>query len=79
VKTSKKVAKKKAFDSVASKREAQARIYRRIKGKNAEQELAYFNQATDQGPFAQFWKQLVTEGRKASTSGRLPRTGRQSA
>lgn len=65
--------KKKAgnlFDCVASKRKAQARIYRKIKGMTAEEELAYFDRATRKGPFAKMWSGLVAKGRKARASAR---------
>jgi len=69
----------KIFDCVASKRKAQVRIYRKIKGKTPQQEVAYFDQAVSEGPFAEMWSRLVSEGRKANTSGRLPGNNRQSA
>jgi hypothetical protein len=59
-----------SFDCVASKRKAQARIYRKIKGLTAKQEAAYFDQATQTGPFAQLWRELVAKGRKAGASGK---------
>jgi hypothetical protein len=77
VKTKKTI--KKPFDCVASKRKAQTRIYRKIKGMTPEQEAAYFDRATREGPFADMWAKLVAGGRKARPSGRLPRANRQSA
>lgn len=71
MKASKKI--EKPFDCVASKRKAQSRIYRKIKGMTAEQEAAYFERATRNGPFARMWKELVAKGRKASSSGKLVR------
>ena len=50
MKTKKKI--EKPFDCVGSKRKAQARIYRRIKGLGNEEEAAYFNKAVQKGPFA---------------------------
>ncbi len=61
------------FDCLASKRKAQSRIYRKIKGLSAEQEAAYFERATRGGPFARRWKELVERGRKANGSGKLIR------
>ncbi|HSZ54731.1 MAG TPA: hypothetical protein VK797_03675 [Tepidisphaeraceae bacterium] len=74
MKTTKK--DRKPFDCVESKRRAQSRIYRRIEGMTADQEAAYFDRATRGGPFAQLWQELVTDGRKARTSGRLSRGAR---
>jgi hypothetical protein len=62
---------KKSFDCVASKRKAQSRIYRKIKGMSPEQEAANFDRATRSGPFGEMWRKLVSKGRKANTSGRL--------
>jgi hypothetical protein len=70
VKTRKKT---KPFDCVASKRKAQSRIYRKIKGMTSQQEAAYFHRAVKNGPFAELWKELATQGRKAHGSGKLAR------
>jgi hypothetical protein len=77
VKTRKKI--EKSFDSVASKRKAQARIYRRIKGLPPKQEAASFDKATKSGPFARMWKELVAKDRKARTSGKLTSPARRTA
>jgi hypothetical protein len=63
----------KSFDCIASKRKAQSRIYRKIKGMTSEQEAVYFDRATRSGPFAQMWRELVAKGRKARGSGKLAR------
>jgi hypothetical protein len=63
----------KSFDCVASKRKAQSRIYRKIKGMTIEQEADYFDKATRSGPFARMWQELVAKGRKARGSGKLAR------
>jgi hypothetical protein len=77
VKSRKKI--EKTFDSVACKRKAQARIYRKIKGMTPEQEAAYFDEATRSGPFAKMWQTLVARDRKAVTSGRLTSLARRTA
>jgi hypothetical protein len=77
VKTRKKT--EKSFDCVASKRNAQARIYRRIKGLTPRQEAAYFDKATQSGPFARMWKELVAKDRKVRTSGKLASAARRTA
>jgi hypothetical protein len=77
VKTRKKT--EKPFDCVADKRHAQSRIYRKIKGKTAEQEVAYFDQATESGPFAQMWAKLIAGRRRANGSGRLGSSVRRTA
>jgi hypothetical protein len=76
MKTRKKIERQ--FDCVASKHKAQSRIYRKLKGKTVEQEAAHFQDAVVKGPFADMWAKLVADGRKATTSGRLPDSERQS-
>ncbi len=77
MKTKKKT--EKPFDCVASKRKAQSRIYRRIKGLTPKQEAAYFDKATQTGPFAGMWKELVAKNRKTRTSGKLASPTRRTA
>jgi hypothetical protein len=60
VRTKKKI--EKPFDCVASKRKAQSRIYRRIKGMTPGEEAAYFDRATREGSFADMWAKLVAGG-----------------
>jgi len=69
----------KQFDCVASKRKAQSRIYRKIKGVSAAGEAAYFDQATRNGPFAEMWRELVAKGRKARATGRVASSIRRTA
>ena len=49
---------KKEFDCVQFKREAQARIYERIKGPSPEEEIEYFRSAALQGPLGGWWKAI---------------------
>jgi hypothetical protein len=63
----------KSFDCVASKRKAQSRIYRKIRGMTSEQEAVYLDKTKRNGPFAQMWQELVAKGRKARGSGKLTR------
>lgn len=58
--------KQKTFDCVASKRKAQERIYRRIRGLSHAEELAYFKQAVESGPLAEFWRKASKAGRDAA-------------
>jgi hypothetical protein len=58
---------------VEFKRDAQVRIYRKIKGMTAAQEASYFNEAVRKGPFAHLWQKLVADNRKAAPLGRLSR------
>jgi hypothetical protein len=69
----------KPFDCITSKRKAQSRIHRKIKGMTAEDEIAYFDRAVRTGPFAQMWEGLVKKGRKARTSGRSTSPARRTA
>ena len=46
---------KKDFDCVEFKREAQARIYERIKGLSPEEEIDYFHKAAEEGPLGESW------------------------
>jgi hypothetical protein len=48
----------KEFDCLAYKREVQLKIYERIKDLSIAEEVAYFQQAVDSGPFAEWWKSL---------------------
>jgi len=49
---------KKEFDCVEFKRQAQSRIYERIKGLSPQEEIEYFRQAADEGPLGQWWKSI---------------------
>jgi len=48
----------KEFDCLAYKREAQLKIYEKIKDMTTKEEVAYFQQAVESGPFAELWKSL---------------------
>jgi hypothetical protein len=54
---------KKGFDCVQFKRQAQARIYERIKGLSPEEEIEYFRKAADAGPLGEWWTAI--KGRAA--------------
>ena len=59
------------FDAVAFKRRAALRVFGKIKGMPPSHEIAYFNQATQNGPLAEYWSRLMKESRQcqpASTS-----------
>ena len=48
----------KAFDCIAFKRQAQAQIYKEIKGLSPKEEIAYFRRQAASGPLGKFWKAL---------------------
>ena len=52
----KKTEVKKDFDCIAFKRQAQARIYQRIKDLPPEEEIEYFRTVAAQGPLGDWWK-----------------------
>lgn len=52
------------FDAVAFKRKAALRIFHKIKGMTPSDEIAYFNQATENGPLAEYWSRLIKESRQ---------------
>ena len=58
---------KKDFDCVAFKRQAQARIYERIKDLSPAEEIEYFRQAAEEGPLGAWW-QAVKHGAQAGRS-----------
>ena|ERR1035441_2252001 len=60
----------KSFDCIEFKRQAQARIYQKIKGLSAEEELEYFRRQVAAGPFGKLWKTLET--RSSAADGRKP-------
>lgn len=49
---------KKEFDCVEFKRQAQSRIYERIRGLSPEEEIEYFRKAAAEGPLGQWWKSI---------------------
>ena len=59
---------KKEFDCVEFKRQAQARIYERIKGLSPEEEIEYFRKAADEGPLGEWWKSIESCGGPGSGS-----------
>lgn len=50
-------ARKKKFDCIAMKRDAQARIYDQIKGMSVEEQIDYFQKAVRSSRFRDWWKQ----------------------
>jgi hypothetical protein len=48
----------KKFDCVEFKRQQQERIYQDIKNKKPSQQIEYFKQRVEQGPFAAWWGQV---------------------
>ena len=49
---------KKDFDCVAFKRQAQARIYERIKDLSPAEEIEYFRKAAEEGPLGAWWQAI---------------------
>ena len=58
----------KDFDCVEFKRQAQARIYERIKDLSPEEEIDYFRKAAEEGPLGDAWR----AAREQSKPGRSP-------
>ena len=54
---------KKEFDCIEFKRQAQARIYERIRNLSPEEEIEYFRKAADEGPLAERWRAIRGRGR----------------
>ena len=48
--------KKKEFDCIQIKRDAQTKIYENIKQMTPEEEIAYFRQSVDQSKFSKWWR-----------------------
>ncbi len=62
----------KDFDCIEFKRQAQARIYERIKDLSPEEEIAYFRKAAEDGSLGESWKaarDLAKHGRSAPSRG----------
>ncbi len=59
---------KKEFDCVEFKRQAQSRIYERIKDLSPEEEIEYFRKAADQGPLAESWRAIKGRANPGPTS-----------
>lgn len=49
---------KKEFDCIEFKRQAQSRIYERIRNLSPEEEIEYFRKAADEGPLAEWWRAI---------------------
>ena len=59
----------KKFDCVEFKRQAQARIYERIKGLTPDEEIEYFRKAAEAGPLGEWWRRIVTGTRETGAEG----------
>ena len=52
--------KKKDFDCIEMKRNAQLKIYEAIKQMTPEQEISYFQQSIKKSEFAKWWKSATS-------------------
>jgi hypothetical protein len=52
--------KKRYFDCIAIKRQAQEQIYEDIKGLSPEEEIEYFRKAVNASPFKKWWEKAQT-------------------
>ena len=59
---------KKDFDCVEFKRQAQARIYERIKGLSPEEEIDYFRKAAEEGSLGESWKVARDQARRSRST-----------
>ncbi len=57
---------KKGFDCVEFKRQAQARIYERIKDLSPEEEIEYFRKAAEEGPLSEWWNALKSRSQSGT-------------
>jgi len=55
----------KTFDCIAFKRAAQLQIYEEIKNMSREEQIAYFHNKAETGPFKEWW--LRQKGHEAHT------------
>ena len=60
--------KKKDFDCIEMKRNAQMKIYEAIKQMTPEEEIAYFRQSIDKSEFAKWWKSATLRVELTETS-----------
>ncbi len=58
--------KSKAFDCLAFKDQVQSEIYEETKDMSHEEEIAYFREAVQKGPFAELWRKLAAQREQAS-------------
>lgn len=58
----------KDFDCVEFKRQAQARIYERIKDLSPDEEIAYFRNAAEKGPLGDWWKAVQRRSQAANAT-----------
>jgi len=54
----------KDFDCIAFKRAAQEKIYEQIKGMSPTEEIAWFRQKLENGPYSELWRRIA--GKNAS-------------
>ena len=66
--------RKKSFDCIAFKRQAQAQIYKEIKGLSPKEEIAYFRRQAATGPLGNFWKALERPAKVEAGSEASPTT-----
>ena len=62
--------RKKSFDCIAFKRQAQAEIYEDIKNLSPDEELEYFRKQAETGPLGKWWKKV----KRLSEQGAVPTT-----
>ena len=56
----------KDFDCIAFKRAAQERIYEQIQNMTPVEEIAWFKQKVESGPYGELWKRISASNDKAN-------------
>jgi hypothetical protein len=51
----------KNFDCIKFKREAQEKIYQKIKGMTPAEEIAWFRSKVESGPYGDLWKRITAK------------------
>ncbi len=59
--------KKKDFDCVEMKRNAQSKIYEAIKQMTPEEEISYFRQSVERSKFSKWWKSASSRAELSET------------
>ncbi len=59
--------KKKDFDCIQMKRDAQTKIYEAIKQMTPEEEISYFQQSVGQSKFSEWWKSASSRAELSET------------
>ena len=62
----------KDFDCVEFKRQAQTRIYAAIRQLSPTDEIAYFRQAAERGPLADWWRRIQHPAERTAVGGAPP-------